>query len=178
MIQTDASINPGNSGGPLLNARGEMIGINTMIYSPSGGSVGIGFAVPVDTARRILPDLIRYGEVKRGWIDIVPVQLFPQLVRYADLPVSRGVLVSEVVPGGNAEKAGIEGGSQRRAVRAGRNVIYLGGDVIVEADGMAVASLADLYSALEDNKPGEKVRIKVMRGRSERTIELTLSERK
>jgi len=83
MIQTDASINPGNSGGPLLNARGEMIGINTMIYSPSGGSVGIGFAVPVDTARRVLPDLIRYGEVKRGWIDIVPVQLFPQLVRYA-----------------------------------------------------------------------------------------------
>jgi S1-C subfamily serine protease len=178
MIQTDASINPGNSGGPLLNSRGEMIGINTMIYSPSGGSVGIGFAVPVDTARRVLPDLIRYGSVKRGWIEIVPVQLFPQLVRYADLPVSAGVLVSEVVPGGNAEKAGFQGGSQRRAVRAGRNVIYLGGDIIIEADGVAVASLGDLYGALEDNKPGEKVKVKVMRGRAEKVLDVVLSERK
>jgi len=178
MIQTDASINPGNSGGPLLNAHGEMIGINTMIYSPSGGSVGIGFAVPVDTARRVLPDLLKFGEVKRGWIEIVPVQLFPQLVRYADLPVSQGVLVSEVVSGGNADKAGIQGGSQRRAVRAGRNVIYLGGDIIIEADGTAVTGLGDLYGALEDNKPGEKVKVKVMRGRSEKTLEVTLSERK
>jgi S1-C subfamily serine protease len=178
MIQTDASINPGNSGGPLLNSRGEMIGINTMIYSPSGGSVGIGFAVPVDTARRVIPDLIKYGSVKRGWIDIVPVQLFPQLVRYADLPVSQGVLVSEVTPGSNADKAGIQGGSQRRAVRAGRNVIYLGGDIIVEVAGMPVNSLADLYSALEAKKPGEKVQVKVMRGRSEKTLEVTLSERK
>jgi S1-C subfamily serine protease len=178
MIQTDASINPGNSGGPLLNSRGEMIGINTMIYSPSGGSVGIGFAVPVDTARRVLPDLIRYGSVKRGWIEIVPVQLFPQLVRYADLPVSAGVLVSEVVPGGNAEKAGFQGGSQKRAVRAGRNVIYLGGDIIIEADGVAVASLGDLYGALEDNKPGEKVKVKVMRGRAEKVLDVVLAERK
>ncbi len=178
MIQTDASINPGNSGGPLLNSRGEMIGINTMIYSPSGGSVGIGFAVPVDTARRVLPDLIKFGSVKRGWIDIVPVQLFPQLVRYADLPVSRGVLISEVVPGGNAQKAGIEGGSERRAVRAGRNVIYLGGDILVEANGVAVASLADLYSALENTRPGQKIKVKVMRGRAERTFDVTLSERK
>ncbi len=178
MIQTDASINPGNSGGPLLNSRGEMIGINTMIYSPSGGSVGIGFAVPVDTARRVIPDLIKFGSVKRGWIDIVPVQLFPQLVRYADLPVSQGVLVSEVTAGGNAEKAGIQGGSQRRAVRAGRNVIYLGGDIIVDVGGTAVNSLGDLYSALEDKKPGEKVQVRVMRGRSEKMLEVTLSERK
>ncbi len=178
MIQTDASINPGNSGGPLLNSRGEMIGINTMIYSPSGGSVGIGFAVPVDTAKRVIPDLIKFGSVKRGWIDIVPVQLFPQLVRYADLPVSQGVLVSEVTPGSTAEKAGIQGGSQRRAVRAGRNVIYLGGDIIVDVSGTPVNSLGDLYSALEDKKPGEKVQVKVMRGRSEKTLEVTLSERK
>jgi S1-C subfamily serine protease len=177
MIQTDASINPGNSGGPLLNARGEMIGINTMIYSPSGGSVGIGFAVPVDTARRVIPDLINFGEVKRGWIEVVPVQLFPQLVRYADLPVSRGILVSEVVEGGNADAAGIKGGSPRRAVRAGRNVIYLGGDIIIEVDGTTINSLGDLYSALEDNAPGETIRVKVMRGRQEREIDVVLSER-
>ena len=178
MIQTDASINPGNSGGPLLNARGEMIGINTMIYSPSGGSVGIGFAVPVDTAKRVLPDLIKLGEVRRGWIEIVPVQLFPQLVRYAELQVSRGILVSELIPGGNAERAGIRGGSQRRVVRAGRNSIYLGGDVITEVDGQAISSLGDLYGALEDNMPGETVVVKVTRGNVEKTFQVELSSRK
>jgi len=82
MIQTDASINPGNSGGPLFNTRGEMIGINTMIYSPSGGSVGIGFAIPVDTATRIVPQLIKNGKVRRGWIDVQAIQLFHDLVSY------------------------------------------------------------------------------------------------
>ena len=100
MIQTDASINPGNSGGPLLNSRGEMIGINTTIISPTGGSVGIGFAVPIDTARRVLPELLRHGEVRRGWIDVRPVQLFPRLVRQLRLPVERGILVSEAIQGG------------------------------------------------------------------------------
>jgi S1-C subfamily serine protease len=175
MIQTDASINPGNSGGPLLNSKGEMIGINTMIFSPSGGSVGIGFAVPVETAKRVVPDLLRYGEVQRGWIDIVPVQLFPALVRYAGLSVSAGVLVSEVEPGSNAEKAGLKGGEQ--AVRYGRSIIHLGGDIIVQVDGLPVATLTDLLSALEDNKPGETVEVKVLRGRREQTLFVKLSKR-
>ncbi len=175
MIQTDASINPGNSGGPLLNSRGEMIGINTMIFSPSGGSVGIGFAVPVETAKRVVPDLLRYGEVQRGWIDIVPVQLFPALVRYANLPVSEGVLVSEVEPGSNAERAGFKGGEQ--AVRYGRSIIRLGGDIIVEVDGLPVATLMDLLGALEDNKPGETVEVKVLRGRREQALFVKLSKR-
>jgi S1-C subfamily serine protease len=175
MIQTDASINPGNSGGPLLNSKGEMIGINTMIFSPSGGSVGIGFAVPVETAKRVVPDLLRYGEVQRGWIDIVPVQLFPALVRYASLSVSEGVLVSEVEPGSNAEKAGLKGGEQ--AVRYGRSIIRLGGDIIVGVDGLPVATLMDLLSALEDNKPGETVEVKVLRGRREQTLFVKLSKR-
>jgi len=175
MIQTDASINPGNSGGPLLNSKGEMIGINTMIYSPSGGSVGIGFAVPVDTARRVIPDLLRYGKVQRGWIDIVPVQLFPALVRYADLNVSEGILVSEVEPGSNAEAAGLKAGQQ--AVRYGRSIINLGGDIIVDVDGVPVATLMDLLSALEDNKPGETVEVKVIRGRREQTLYVKLSTR-
>lgn len=175
MIQTDASINPGNSGGPLLNSRGELIGVNTMIYSPSGGSVGIGFAVPVDTVRRVIPDLIRYGKVQRGWIDIKPVQLFPALVRYASLPVSEGVLVSEVVPGSPAAQAGLRGGDQ--AVRYGRSVIHLGGDIIVEVDGQPVAQLADLLNALEDNKPGDTVEVKVLRGRKEMALKVRLSKR-
>lgn len=177
MIQTDASINPGNSGGPLLDSRGRMIGINTMIYSPSGGSVGIGFAVPVDTARRVVPDLLELGYVRRGWIDIVPRALFPQLVDYANLPVSEGILISEVVPGGNADEAGLRGGSERRAVRYGRTVIYLGGDIIVGVDGAPVESIANLYEALEDNRPGDTVEVEYIRNGNRRTTEVTLSER-
>ena len=94
-IQTDAAINPGNSGGPLLNSRGELIGINSAIYSPSGASAGVGFAIPVNTARRVVDELLRYGVVRRGWIDITPIQLFPALVSYFKLPVRSGVLVSE-----------------------------------------------------------------------------------
>jgi S1-C subfamily serine protease len=178
MIQTDSSINPGNSGGPLLNAKGQMIGINTMIWSPTGASVGIGFAVPVDTARRVVPDLIQYGTVKRGWIDMVPVQLFPALVKYAELPVNTGLLISRLVEGGNAEQAGLRGGSPSRAVRwYGGSVIYLGGDIVTEVDGMAVATLADLFSALEDNKPGQIVTVKAYRGRQEKTFSVKLSDR-
>ena len=177
MIQTDASINPGNSGGPLLDSRGVMIGINTMIVSPTGGSVGIGFAVPVNTARRVVPDLIEYGMVRRGWIDIVPRQLFPRLVAYADLPVEAGLLVSELVPGGNAAAAGLRGGDRNRAVRYGRTVIYLGGDIIVAVDGTPVASIANLYEALEDNLPGETVTVEYIRGRRRHQAEIVLSER-
>ncbi len=177
MIQTDASINPGNSGGPLLNMSGDMVGINTMIYSPSGGSVGIGFAVPVNTARRVVPDLIEFGTVRRGWIDIVPRQLFPQLVDYANLPVSSGVLVSEISRGGNAESAGIRGGDSRRGVRYGRTVIYLGGDIITTVDGTPVASVANLYEALEDNAPGDTVVVEFIRGRRRMSTEVELSER-
>jgi S1-C subfamily serine protease len=177
MIQTDASINPGNSGGPLLNAHGEMIGINTMIFSPTGGSVGIGFAVPIDTAKRIIPELLEFGVVKRGWIDITPVQLFPQLVRYADLPVDQGLLISEILPGSTAEKAGLKGGNPRDWVRSGRSIIYLGGDIIVEIDNTEVKGIADLYSALEDNKPGEVIQIKVIRGNNTITMDIELSSR-
>ena len=175
MIQTDASINPGNSGGPLLDTQGRMIGINTMIYSPSGGSVGIGFAVPVNTAKRVVTELIQYGKVRRGWIDANMVQLFPSLVRYAKLPVNTGLLVSRTRRNGLAEKAGIRQGSE--PVQYGRSVIYLGGDIITSVDGMKTNTLADLYSALEDNKPGEKIKIEILRGGKAATLELTLADR-
>jgi S1-C subfamily serine protease len=175
MIQTDASINPGNSGGPLLDTQGRMIGINTMIYSPSGGSVGIGFAVPVNTAKRVVAELIRYGKVRRGWIDASVVQLFPALVRYAKLPVSSGLLVSRTKRNGFAEQAGIRQGSE--PVRYGSSVIYLGGDIITAVDGMKTNSLADLYSALEDNKPAEKVAVEIIRGGKTSVLEITLADR-
>jgi S1-C subfamily serine protease len=175
MIQTDASINPGNSGGPLLDSEGRMIGINTMIYSPSGGSVGIGFAVPVNTAKRVVAELIEYGKVRRGWIDASVVQLFPALVRYAKLPVNSGLLVSRTKRNGFAEQAGIRQGNE--PVRYGSSVIYLGGDIITSVDGMQVNSLADLYSALEDNKPGEKVAVDILRGDKSSKLEVTLADR-
>jgi S1-C subfamily serine protease len=148
-----------------------MIGINTMIYSPSGGSVGIGFAVPVNTAKRVVPELIEYGKVRRGWIDATQlVQLFPALVNYAKLPVTKGLLVSRLKRGGFAEKAGLRAGTQEARYR--NITLYLGGDIITKADGMKIESLADLYSALEDNKPGEKIKVEALR--SGRTLEFTV----
>ena len=180
MIQTDASINPGNSGGPLLNTRGEMIGINTMIYSPSGGSVGIGFAIPVDTAVRIVPDLIKEGRVRRGWIDMDAIQLFPALVAYMKQsghgsPIEKGLLVSEIKNGSNAAKAGLKGGDT--SVRYGQTTFKIGGDIITKVDGQSVASIADLNTALEDNKPGEKVQIEFYRGAKKETTSVILTER-
>jgi S1-C subfamily serine protease len=175
MIQTDASINPGNSGGPLLDKQGKMIGINTMIYSPSGGSVGIGFAVPVNTAKRVVKDLIQFGKVRRGWIDATMVQLFPSLVRYAKFPVNTGLLISRVRRGGLAEKAGLRQGTE--PVQYGRNVIYLGGDIITSVNGMKIDTLSDLYSALEHSQPGEKVKLEVIRGGNTITLELPLADR-
>jgi len=180
MIQTDASINPGNSGGPLLNSRGEMIGINTMIYSPSGGSVGVGFAVPVNTAKRVVPDLIRFGMVKRGWIDITAVQLFPALVEFMKergypVPVEQGLLVSQARRNGNADRAGIRGGST--PARYYSSVFYVGGDIITAIAGKKVASIADLYSALEDTKPGQEVDVEYYRSGRKLTVKLDLSDR-
>ncbi len=181
MIQTDASINPGNSGGPLFNARGEMIGINTMIYSPSGGSVGIGFAIPVDTATRIVPELVRNGRVLRGWIDMEAIQLFPTLTSYlskqgSGVPVEKGLLVSSVPDGSNAARAGLKGG--RTTVRYGRSTFNIGGDIIVSVDGYKVESIADLYTALEDNKPGESVAVEYYRDGRKSKASVLLAQRR
>jgi len=175
MIQTDASINPGNSGGPLLDTKGRMIGINTMIYSPSGGSVGIGFAVPVNTAKRVVAELIANGKVRRGWIDASVVQLFPALIQYAKLPVNEGLLVSRTKRNGFAERAGLRQGSE--PVRYGSSVIYIGGDIITQVNGMKVTALADLYSALESNKPGEQVDVEVIRAGKPVKLKVTLADR-
>jgi len=175
MIQTDASINPGNSGGPLLDTQGRMIGINTMIYSPSGGSVGIGFAVPVNTAKRVVNEIIQHGRVRRGWIDADIVQIFPNLVRYARLPVSTGLLVSRTRRDGLAERAGLRQGSE--PVQYGRTVIYLGGDIITSVNGMKTDTLADLYSSLEASRPGDVVKVEINRGGRLSTLDITLADR-
>ncbi len=175
MIQTDASINPGNSGGPLLDSRGLLIGINSSIYSTTGASVGIGFAVPIDTVKRVIPELIENGRVVRGWIDIFPVQLDDRIAEYAGLSVDSGILVSRLEPGGKAEKAGIKGGDEK--VRYGTAIINLGGDIIVGADGVKVDDFADLFSALEDNKPGDVVEVVLNRNGSRITLPVELTPR-
>lgn len=175
MIQTDASINPGNSGGPLLNSRGEMIGICTAIYSTSGSSQGISFAIPVNTAVAVIPDLIRSGTVTRGWLDIIPVQLSQQIIEYAKLPVQSGLLISQTVPGGKAEKSGLKGGSE--LVRYGNSIIYLGGDIIVEVNNTKINEYNDLYSALMTSRPGDKVDVVVNRKGERLTIKVELVQR-
>ncbi|MCL2179844.1 MAG: trypsin-like peptidase domain-containing protein [Treponema sp.] len=175
MIQTDASINPGNSGGPLLDTQGRMIGINTMIYSPSGGSVGIGFAVPVNTAKRVVTEIMLHGRVRRGWIDATVVQVFPSLVRYANLPVNSGLLVSRTLRSGLAERAGLRQGTE--PVQYGRTVIYLGGDIITSVNNIRTNTLADLYSSLEACRPGDVVNVEIVRGGQTITLQITLADR-
>lgn len=177
MIQTDASINPGNSGGPLLNSAGQLIGINTIIYSPSGGSVGIGFAVPVDTARRVIPDLIRYGKVNRGWIDVLPVQIDSRIARYAQLPVNSGILISEIPANSPAGQSGLRGGDRSRPVRYGNGYIYFGGDIITAVGETEIRTFSDLFGALETTRPGETVSVTVMRGKEEKKFDVILSDR-
>ena len=165
MIQTDAAINPGNSGGPLLDTNGKMVGINTMIISNSGSSAGVGFAVPVTTARRVVNDLLQFGKVNRGVINIVPVQMTSSIAQYAGLKISTGILVSSVGKGSGAERGGIRGGT--KAVQYGSRwdptTIYLGGDIIIGIDNITIRTYADYTSALESKRPGDTVSVTVWR---------------
>lgn len=178
MIQTDTAINPGNSGGPLLDTMGRMIGINTMIYSTSGSSAGVGFAVPVNTAKRVVSDLIQYGKVRRGVIQAKVVQLTSSIARYANMSISSGMLVSEVAKDSNADKAGIKAGTEGVRYGSSRNpqIIYLGGDVVIGIDNIAVSSYADYYSALESKKPGDTVNVTIQRGEHKLEVKVKLAE--
>ena len=174
MIQTDAAINPGNSGGPLLDTNGRMIGINTMIVSNSNSSAGVGFAVPAETAVRVVNDLLKYGKVRRGTMDISVVQMSARIAQYAGIDVTTGMLVSNVGKGSLAEKGGLRGGSEAVYYGNRRNVIYLGGDVITKIDNTAVTSLADYYLALEAKRPGDTVLVTVRRDRKNVQLKIKL----
>ena len=176
MVQTDAAINPGNSGGPLLDTAGRMIGINTMIKSSSGSSAGVGFAVPSETAVRVVADLLEYGEVKRGVIQANIIQLNKRIAQYAGYDISQGVMISEVTENGNAQKAGLCGGTEAAYYGSRRDIIYLGGDVIIKIDNIDVTSLADYYSALESKRPGDSVMVTVRRNKKNVQMEVVLAE--
>ncbi|MCY3774967.1 MAG: trypsin-like peptidase domain-containing protein [Candidatus Aminicenantes bacterium] len=177
VIQSDAAINPGNSGGPLLNTQGELIGINTAIYSRSGESAGIGFAVPVNILRRIVPDLVSLGYVRRPWFGVQGRALTPGLASALKLPVQEGLLIERVEQGSSSDLAGLRGG--RRRVLLGNFFLIIGGDILVSLDGQPVRSHDDLVRLLADKRPGDRVGAGFYRGdrRIETVIELVGYER-
>lgn len=177
VIQTDAAINPGNSGGPLLDRRGRVIGVNTMILSESGSSSGVGFAVPVNIVKRIVPALIKDGQFTYAYLGLSGGKLTPEYAEAMGLPADlRGVLVSEVVSGGPSEKAGIQA-SLRDATIEGIQA-KVGGDVIVAVDGQAVASMdAIIDYLLTSKRPGDKITLTVLRDGQQKDIQVALGER-
>lgn len=177
VIQSDAAINPGNSGGPLLNTQGELIGINTAIYSRSGESAGIGFAVPVNILRRIVPDLVSLGYVRRPWFGVQGRALTPGLASALNLPVQEGLLIERVEQGSSSDLAGLRGG--RRRVLLGNFFLIIGGDILVSLDGQPVGSHDDLVRLLADKRPGDRIGASFYRGgrRIETAIELVGYER-
>ena len=159
-IQTDAAINPGNSGGALVDAAGALVGINTAIFSRSGGSMGIGFAVPVDTARSVMEQLIAGGEVRRGWIGVEPRELTPELAESLALEVKSGVLIAGVLQNGPAAKAGLQPG-----------------DVVVKVGEQPVRAASDLFAAVASLEPGKSAPVVVQRGKQQLTLAVEVGKR-
>jgi S1-C subfamily serine protease len=173
-IQTDAAINRGNSGGPLLNSRGEVIGINTAIFTPSGTTAGIGFATPINMAKRIAQDLIKEGRVRQAYLGISTIALWPDLSQALRLPVQQGLLVERVAPRSPAAQAGLRGGD--RVVLAGLQRLVIGGDIVVTIDGRQVESSLDLNVILNQKRPGDVIRLSVYRANQTMDLSVTLGE--
>jgi S1-C subfamily serine protease len=178
VIQTDAAINPGNSGGPLLNSLGQVIGVNTAIQSPSGGSVGIGFAVPVDTVKRVVPELIANGRYPHPWIGFEgqAYRITPALAEALDLPVEKGLLIARLYRNSPAVQAGLRGAERR--VQVNRSVILVGGDIVTAVDSVSVETSDQLTIYLETKKrPGDDIELTIWRDGKEMSVRLTLGER-
>ncbi|PYV54750.1 MAG: peptidase S1 [Acidobacteria bacterium] len=173
-IQTDAAINPGNSGGPLLNWHGEVIGINTMIASNVGQSAGIGFAIPINTAKAVLNDLVTLGRVRRPALGVRTIPITPELAEQMGLPSDFGLLIVQVVPGGAAERAGLRGGNERAYI--GNIPIMLGGDLIIGIDGQDVQDQQDLSQMMNNHRAGDTIRITIYRGKKKMDVPVALGE--
>ena len=174
-IQTDAAINRGNSGGPLINSHGEVIGINSAIYTPSGTTAGIGFAIPVNTAKRIAHDLMTEGRVRQAFLGAQTLSVGGWLSEALDLPVQEGLLIEEVTKDGPAAAAGLHGGN--RAAQAGMQRIMIGGDVIVAIDGQKIGTQSDMNLVLNRKRPGDTVSVTVYRGGKKMDVPVKLGER-
>jgi S1-C subfamily serine protease len=175
-IQTDAAINHGNSGGPLLNGKGQVIGINSQIKSTGGGGEGVGFAVPVDTVRRSIKQLKQNGKVSYSYIGIKSVDLYPQLAKRLGIAAKTGALVASVEPGSPAEKAHIKPGTSTISFE-GDTRIPEGGDAIVAVDGKPVHGGTDLGNLISARDPNTKVQVTIVNGHSRRTVTVKLAPR-
>ena len=174
-IQTDAAINPGNSGGPLLNSRAEVIGINSMIATGgSNQSAGIGFAIPINTAKAAINDLITIGRVRRPSLGVRTIPVGPEMAQELGLPADYGVLIIQATPGGAADRAGLRGGNQRAYV--GNVPVMLGGDLIIAIDGEEIADQQDLLAVLNKHKAGDTVTVTVIRNKRKMDIKVALGE--
>jgi S1-C subfamily serine protease len=173
-IQTDAAINPGNSGGPLLNSRGEVIGINTMIASNSGQNAGIGFAIPINTAKAVLNDLVTLGRVRRPALGIVTIPISPDIADELGLASDYGLLIVRVVQGGAADRAGLRGGNDRAML--GNQPIMIGGDLIVAIDGQDVQDQQELSRVMNGHRAGDTIRVTIYRGKRKMQVQVTLGE--
>jgi S1-C subfamily serine protease len=174
-IQTDAPINPGNSGGPLLNARGEVIGVNTQIRTGgqfTEGNIGIGFAVPVDTVKSVAAQIIKNGKVEHAYLGIRAIPIASDIARLFRLPTNRGLLVDSVEPGSAADRAGIVPG--RRVVIVEGESWRLGGDIIVRADGRPVTTVEALRAQVARKRPGQRLSLEIYRGDERRTVTVKL----
>jgi len=177
MIQTDAAVNPGNSGGPLLDSQGRVIGVNTLILSPSGSSSGIGFAVPINIVKQVVPVLIEKGEYTYPWLGIEGIDLMPAIREEMGLARDqRGALITRVVTDGPADEAGLRGGTRRERIE-GRE-LPVGGDIIIAVDGQPVRGMDDvLIHLVRNTRPGQQVLLAILREGQERTVPVTLGER-
>ena len=173
-IQTDAAINPGNSGVPLLNWHGEVIGINTMILSSVGQSAGIGFAIPINTAKAVLNDLVTLGRVRRPALGVRTIPIGPELADEMGLAADYGLLIVQVISGGAAERAGLHGGSERAYL--GNMPIMLGGDLIVAIDGEKVEDQQELAQIMNNHRAGDMVKVTVYRGKKKLDVNVELGE--
>ncbi|HXJ89975.1 MAG TPA: trypsin-like peptidase domain-containing protein [Candidatus Binatia bacterium] len=173
-IQTDAAINPGNSGGPLMNWHGEVIGINTMILSNVGQNAGIGFAIPINTAKAVLNDLMTLGRVRRPALGVRTVPISPELAEEIGLPVDYGLLIIGVVPGSAADQAGLRAGTERAYL--GNIPIMLGGDLLVAIDGEKIQDQDDLAQMMNNHRAGDSVKVTIYRGKRKMEIDVLLGE--
>jgi len=174
-IQTDAAINRGNSGGPLLNSHGEVIGINSAIYAPTGTTAGIGFAIPINIARRVADDLITQGRVRRATLGVEGRALWPGLAEALKLNVEQGILIERVIPDGPAAQAGIRGGTH--SVLAGLQELRTGGDILVAVDGKPITSQMELNLLLNRARPGDTMNLEIVRDGKKMTVPVKLAER-
>jgi S1-C subfamily serine protease len=177
LIQTDAAINPGNSGGPLLDSRGKVIGVNTIIFTNSGFSSGVGLAIPVNTVKRVVPELIENGRFAHPWLGIRGYSINFELAEVLDLPVDRGILVGEVIRDGPSAQAGLRGGQRQVRVEGFVEPIIAGGDIITAINDTGVLNMDDLITYLESTMVGQEVELTILRDGDEQRLTVKLDER-